>query len=137
MSGLLDKVLLAGLGLEHKVMEKLDELAEEGKKVQEEGLNIGQEVENRLVEEIVKVVGAALRRVGMAKKEVDAVVASLAEDLADRLKIVTVDDLDVVEKLVLGAREDIKKLEKRVRELEKRTAGPEREGGKPGEGKSR
>lgn len=130
MSGLLDKVLLAGLGLEHKVKKKLEKLAEEGRKATEGGLKTSEEIENRLVEDIVKVVGSGLRKVGVAKKEVDAVVASLAEDLADRLKIVTMDDLDVVEKLTLKSRDEMKKLEKRMKKLEETVKGLAEEGGK-------
>ena len=61
----------------------------------------------------------ALKKVGIAKKEVDAVLGSLAEDVAERLKIVTMDDLDVVEKLVMVNREKVSKLEKQVKKLEK------------------
>ncbi len=119
MSNLLDKVLLAGLGLEHKVKEKIDELAKEGQKeADEEGLGAKEEVENKLVENIVEVVGSALKKVGVAKSEVDQVLASLAENLAERMKIVTVDDLDILEKLVMGNREKILQLEKKVKQLE-------------------
>ena len=118
MSGLFDKVLLAGLGLENKVKEKLDSLAKEGSKDVEEGLDMKEDLENKLVENIVDVVGSGLKKVGVAKKEVDSVIVSLAEDLAERLKIVTVDELDVLEKLVMGNREHVSKLEKRMKKLE-------------------
>ena len=119
MSGLLDKVILAGFGLEHKVKEKVNSLAKEGKPDAEEGMKMKEDMENRMVEGIVEVVGGALKKVGVAKKEVDAVLGSLAEDLAERLKIVTMDDLDVVEKLVMVNREKVSKLEKQVKKLEK------------------
>lgn len=119
MSGLLDKVLLAGHGLEHKVKEKIDELAEKGaKEAEKEGTGMKEDMENRLVENIVNVVGAGLKKVGVAKKEIDAVAASLAEDMAERLKVVTLDDLDVVEKLVMGNRKKTLDLEKKVKKLE-------------------
>lgn len=119
MSGLLDKVILAGFGLEHKVKERVNSLAKEGKPEAEEGMKMKEDMENRMVEGIVEVVGGALKKVGIAKKEVDAVLGSLAEDLAERLKIVTMDDLDVVEKLVMVNREKVSKLEKQVKKLEK------------------
>ena len=118
MSGLFDKVILVGLGLEHKVKEKVDELAKEGKKEVEEGLDMKENMENKIIERIVDVAGAGLKKVGVAKKEVDGVVASLAEEMAERLKIVTLDDFDVLEKLVVGNREKIGKLEKKVAKLE-------------------
>ena len=119
MSGLLDKVLLAGHGLEHKVKEKIDELAEKGaKEAEKEGTGMKEDMENRLVENIVNVVGAGLKKVGVAKKEIYDVAASLAEDMAERLKVVTLDDLDVVEKLVMGNRKKTLDLEKKVKKLE-------------------
>jgi len=119
MSGLLDKVILAGFGLEHKVKERVNSLAEEGKPDAEEGRRMKEDMENRMVEGVVEVAGAALKKVGLAKKEVDAVLGSLAEDIAERLKIVTMDDLDVVEKLVMVNREKISRLERQVKKLEK------------------
>ncbi len=119
MSGLFDKVILAGFGLEHKLKGKMNSLAKEGKQDAEEGRKMKEDMENRMVEGIVEVVGGALKKVGVAKKEVDAVLGSLAEDVAERLKIVTMDDLDVVEKLVMVNREKVSKLEKQVKKLEK------------------
>jgi len=119
MSGLLDKVILAGFGLEYKVKERVNALAKEGKPDAEEGMKMKEDMENRMVEGIVEVVGGALKKVGLAKKEVDAVLGSLAEDVAERLKIVTMDDLDVVEKLVMVNREKVSRLEKQVKKLEK------------------
>lgn len=118
MSTVFDKVVLAGMGLERKVRKKVDELAKEGNVEAEEGHEMKENFENELVENIVNVVGAGLKKVGVAKKEVDAVVESLAEDMAERLKIVTLDDLDIVEKLVMGTREKTLQLEKRVKKLE-------------------
>ena len=119
MSGLLDKVILAGFGLEHKLKGKINSLAKEGKQDAEEGMKMKEDMENRMVEGIVEVVGGVLKKVGVAKKDVDAVLGSLAEDVAERLKIVTMDDLDVVEKLVMLNREKVSKLEKQVKKLEK------------------
>ena len=119
MSGLLDKVILAGFGLEHKVKGKINSLAKEGKQDAEEGMKMKEDMENRMVEGIVEVVGGVLKKVGVAKKDVDAVLGSLAEDVAERLKIVTMDDLAVVEKLVMVNREKVSKLEKQVKKLEK------------------
>ncbi len=77
-----------------------------------------EDMENKLVENIVNIVGAGLKKVGVAKKEIDSVAASLAEDMAERLKIVTLDDLDVVQQMLMKNREKTATLEKRVKELE-------------------
>lgn len=77
-----------------------------------------EDMENKLVENIVNIVGTGLKKVGVAKKEIDSVAASLAEDMAERLKIVTLDDLDVVQQMLLKNREKTAALEKRVKELE-------------------
>lgn len=118
MGGLIDKALLAGMGIEKRAKKKFNALAREGNKEIEEGLDMKEDFENKLVENIVNVVGAGLKKVGVAKKEVDQLAGSIAEDLAERLKIVTLDDLDVVEKLVMKNREKVSSLEKRVRKLE-------------------
>jgi len=123
MNDLFDKVLLAGKGLEHKIKEVLDDLAKEGEKTKDEGIKVAQEFENRVVEEVVKVVGVSLKKVGLATKEIEKVLASVAEGLAERLKIVTLDDLDVIEKLVLKNRDKITKFEKRIKKLEQTVAG--------------
>ena len=77
-----------------------------------------EDMENKLVENIVNIVGAGLKKVGVAKKEIDSVAASLAEDMAERLKVVTLDDLDVVQQMLMKNREKTSALEKRVKELE-------------------
>ena len=77
-----------------------------------------EDMENKLVENIVNIVGAGLKKVGVAKKEIDGLAASIAEDVAERLKIVTLDDLDVVQQMLLKNREKTSALEKRVKELE-------------------
>lgn len=118
MAGLIDKALLAGLGIEKRAKKKFNALAREGNKEIEEGLDMKEDFENKLVENIVNVVGAGLKKVGGAKKEIDHVAESIAEDLAERLKIVTLDDLDVVEKLVMKNREKVNKLEKQIKKLE-------------------
>lgn len=122
MAGLIDKALLAGLGVEKRAKKRINALMKEGEKEIEEGLDMKEDFENKLVENIVNVVGAGLKKVGVAKKEVDHVAESVAEDLAERLKIVTLDDLDVVEKLVMKNREKVSALEKRIKKLEEALA---------------
>lgn len=77
-----------------------------------------EDMENKLVENIVNIVGAGLKKVGVAKKEIDSVAASLAEDVAERLKVVTLDDLDVVQQMVMKNREKTVALEKKMKKLE-------------------
>jgi len=77
-----------------------------------------EDMENKLVENIVNIVGAGLKKFGLAKKEIDGLAASLAEDMAEKLKIVTLDDLDVVQQMLMKNRKKTVALEKRVKELE-------------------
>ena len=118
MSGILDKVFLAGLDIEQKFKERIKELAKDGDIEGEKGIGMKEDMENRLVENIVNIVGGGLKKVGLAKKEIDEVVVSIAEDIAEKLQIVTVDELDILEKLFMKSRDKVDKMEKRIAKLE-------------------
>ena len=70
------------------------------------------------VDEAVKVVSETLKHANVAKEKAESMAVEIAEGLADKLKLATKDELDVVEKLALIAREKAEALEKRVKALE-------------------
>lgn len=118
MADILDKAMSLGVGIGEKIKEKVDELIEAGEKAKGEGLGASKEAENRFVDEAVKVVSEALKQANVAKDKAESLAVEIAEGIADKLKLATKDELDVVEKLALIAREKAEALEKRVRALE-------------------
>ena len=118
MAEIVDKAILLGLGIENKVKEMVNELVEAGEKAKSSGLGAVKEAENRFVDEAVKVVSETLKHANVAKEKAESMAVEIAEGLADKLKLATKDELDVVEKLALIAREKAEALEKRVKALE-------------------
>ena len=118
MTEFVDKAILLGLGIENKVKEMVNELVEAGEKAKGSGLGAVKEAENRFVDEAVKVVSEGLKQANVAKDKAESIAVEIAEGLADKLKLATKDELDVVEKLALIAREKADALEKRVKALE-------------------
>jgi BMFP domain-containing protein YqiC len=118
MTDILEKAVSLGLGIGEKVKEKVDELIEAGEKTKGGGLGATQEAENRFVDEAVKLISEILKHANVAKEKAESLAVEIAEGLADRLKLATKDELDVVEKLALIAREKVEALEKRVKALE-------------------
>jgi len=117
MVDILDKVILIGMGIEKRIKRVVDELVEEGKT---SGLPPRQEIENRLVEEGVRAIRNLIATVRAGKEKVDKEIQDVLERLLERFKVVTSDDMEVIEKMVQVAREKVDALEKRVEELEKR-----------------
>lgn len=120
MADMLDKTVLLGLGIGEKVKEKVEELMEAGEKAKSSGLGAAKEAENRFVDEAVKLVSETLKHANVAKDKAESLAVEIAEGLADRLKLATKDEVDVVEKLAINAREKIEAMEKRVKALEER-----------------
>ncbi len=118
MAEIVDKAILLGLGIENKVKEMVNELVEVGEKAKSSGLGAVKEAENRFVDEAVKVVSETMKHANVAKDKAESMAVEIAEGLADKLKLATKDELDVVEKLALIAREKAEALEKRVKALE-------------------
>ena len=118
MADILEKAVYLGLGIGEKVKEKVDELIEAGEKTKGGGLGAVKEAENRFVDEAVKVVSETLKHANVAKDKAGSMAVEIAEGLADKLKLATKDELDVVEKLALIAREKAEAMEKRVAALE-------------------
>lgn len=119
MADILDKAVSLGFGISEKVKEKVDELIDAGEKAKG-GLGAVKDVENRFVEDSVKLISETLKHANVAKEKAESMAVEIAEGLADKLKLATKDELDVVEKLVLIAREKIDALEKRVKALEEK-----------------
>ncbi|MFQ5735718.1 MAG: accessory factor UbiK family protein [Thermodesulfobacteriota bacterium] len=127
MSDLIDKAILIGMGLEKKAKEVVDELQQEGKERaaatgadQAEGgeLPPKQAVENKVVEDGVRVLKELLSLVKTGRAKLEQEVSSGSEKLLDRINAATRDDVDVVKEMARIAREKVDKLEKRVAELE-------------------
>lgn len=122
MADILDKAVSLGLGIgekvKEKVKEKVDELIEAGEKAKGSGLGAAKEAENRFVDEAVKLVSETLKQANVAKDKAESLAVEIAEGVADKLKLATQDELEVVKKLALIAREKVEALEKRVKALE-------------------
>lgn len=122
MTDILDKAILIGIGLEKRAKDILNELASEGKEAKPpegEGLPPKQELENKLVEEGVKAVRELIAAVKASKEKVDKEMQEVVERLLEKCKVITKDDIEIIEKMAQAAREKVDKLEKRIEKLEK------------------
>ena len=129
MTDFFDRAILIGMGLEKKARELLDELQkagrkEEGEKPPAEGepLTAKQVVENRVVDEGVRVLKEFISVVKSARERLEKECTTGSEKLLDKLHIPSQEDMDVVKEMVRVAREKVDILEKRIEELEKRLA---------------
>lgn len=123
MTDILDKAILIGIGLEKRAKDILNELASEGKeaKTGEGGeLPPKQELENKLVEEGTKVVRELIASVKAGKEKVDKEIEEAVQHLLEKFKVVTKDDIEIIEKMAQVAREKVDALEKRIERLEKK-----------------
>lgn len=123
MTDILDKAILIGLGLEKRAKDILNELASEGKGAktpEETGLPPKQDLENKLVEEGVRVVRELIATVKAGKEKVDKEIHEVVERLLEKCKVATKDDIEIIEKMARVAREKVDALEKKVEELEKK-----------------
>ncbi len=125
MTDILDKAILIGIGLEKRLKDTLNELASEGKeaKTGEGGeLPPKQELENKLVEEGTKAVREIIATVKAGKEKVDKEIEEAVQHFLEKFKVATKDDMEIIEKMARVAREKVDKLEKRIEELEKKSA---------------
>ena len=123
-NNILDKAILIGIGLEKRLKDALNELASEGKeaKTGEGGeLPPKQELENKLVDEGVKVVRELIGTVKAGKEKVDKEIQEVVERLLEKCRVATKDDIEIIEKMAQVAREKVDALEKRMEELERRS----------------
>ncbi len=136
MSDALDKLIVLGLGLEKKAKEtlaELQELGEEEKKdhaaaaegagegeAEGEDLSSKKKLENKLVDNGVKLLTDLLSSASECKDKLDSEVSGGSQRIVDKLGIATKDDLDIIMEMTRVAREKVDALEKRLEELEKK-----------------
>lgn len=133
MADMIDRTILAVMGLEKKARELLDELVETGKKetgeAKEEGgdkgeggagLKPGESAQNKLVDDTVSVVNDLLGLLGECRDKLGKGATGAAESVVERLNVATRDDLDTVREMARVAREKVDKLEKKLKDLEKK-----------------
>ena len=125
MADMIDRTILAVMGLEKKARELLDELVETGKKEtgeaeKEEGLPPGERAQNKLVDDAVGAVKELLGLLGECRDKLEKGVTDAAESVVERLNVATRDDLETVKEMARVAREKVDKLEKKLKDLEKK-----------------
>ena len=129
MSDLFDKALLIGMGLEKKAKEALEELQKEGKQeaaatggddtgAEGKGPTAKQAVENKVVEDGVRVFKEFLNLIKSGREKLEKEVSTGSERLLDKMNAATRDDVEIVKEMARLSREKVDKLEKRVAELE-------------------
>lgn len=122
MTDILDKAILIGLGLEKRLKDTLNGLANEEKETKTsegEGLPPRQELENKLVEEGIRAIRELIATAKAGKEKVDREIQEVVERILEKFKVATKDDIEIIEKMAQVAREKVDKLEKRMEELEK------------------
>ena len=129
MSDLLDKAVLIGMGLEKKAKEALEELERSGKEATDAraaagpsapGLSAKQVIENKVVEDAVKVLKDLLSAITTGKDKFEKEAQAAAERVMERLSVPTRTEVDVIKEMARISREKVDLLERRVEELERR-----------------
>ncbi len=130
MADMIDRTILAVMGLEKKARELLDELVETGKKEtgegekegteKGEGLEPGERAQNKLVDDAVGAVKELLGLLGECRDKLGKGATDAAESVVERLNVATRDDLEIVKEMAKVAREKVDKLEKKLKDLEKK-----------------
>lgn len=131
MSDLLDKAVLIGMGLEKKAKEALEELERSGKAATEARTATGatgpvlsskQLIENKVVEDAVKVLKDLLSAITTGKEKFEKEAQATTERVMDKLNVPTRTEVDVIKEMARISREKVDLLERRVEELERRLA---------------
>ncbi len=120
MSDIIEKAFLIGKGLEERAGKVLNDLAKEGEKKVSGLPTTKEELENKLVEGGTRVAGKTIKHFKKDKEKIEGKVSEIIEGLFDKFKLVSRDDIDIIEKMASKAREKVDALEKRVEELEKK-----------------
>ncbi|MBI5893226.1 MAG: accessory factor UbiK family protein [Deltaproteobacteria bacterium] len=121
MADILDKAILIGMGLEKKVKKIADKLVEEAVKTEEgdeSKLPPRKELENKVVEEGVKILREVVAAAKSGKDMIDEHIKNAVQEMLEKFKVATREDIDVIEKMAQNAREKVDRLEKRIEELE-------------------
>ncbi|MBI5885636.1 MAG: accessory factor UbiK family protein [Deltaproteobacteria bacterium] len=129
MADILDKAVRIGLGLEKKAKEALQELEAAGKAATDErtaagtqgqGLTAKQVVENKVVEDAVKVLKDLLEAITSGKERFEKEAQATSERVMEKLNVPTRTEVDVIKEMARISREKTDLLERRVEELERR-----------------
>jgi len=130
MADLLDKAVRIGLGLEKKAKEALEALESAGKAAADErttatgapghGLTGKQVVENKVVEDAVKVLKDLLEAITSGKERFEKEAQATSERVLEKLNVPTRTEVDVIKEMARISREKVDLLERRVEELERR-----------------
>lgn len=132
MSDLLDKAVLIGMGLEKRAKEALEELERSGKAATEKraaadgvapALSSKQVIENKVVEDAVKVLKDLLGAITTGKDKFEKEAQTAAERVMEKLNVPTRTEVDVIKEMTRISREKVDLLERRIEELERRLTG--------------
>jgi BMFP domain-containing protein YqiC len=120
MFGIIEKALLIGKGLEERATKMMDDLAKEGEKKAADLPTSKEEFENKLVEGGTKIAGEAINHLKQDKEKIEKKISQMMDRLFEKFKVVTRDDIEVIEKMAARAREKVDELEKRIELIEKK-----------------
>jgi len=118
MPDLIQDVLLIAKGVFVKADKAFDLLVKEGEEASH-GLSPREEIENRLVEEGIKIVRKGVKMADSAGKRIEETLVKIAGDVLEKLDVVREERADVIEKLTLDTRQMVEELKSRVEALEK------------------
>src|SRR3990172_3863188 len=101
MADILDKAILIGMGIEKKLKQAVDELAEEAKKEDtgESKLHPRKELENKVVEDAVKILRGVVAAAKSGKEMIDEHIKNAVQEILEKFKVATREDIDVIEKM--------------------------------------
>ncbi|MFQ5901541.1 MAG: accessory factor UbiK family protein [Thermodesulfobacteriota bacterium] len=116
-----DKAILISKGVEGRVTDLLDSLAQEGEK-RKTVLPPKEEIENKLVEGGVAAAKKVLNHLKKDKEDLEKRVEGILQGLCEKFQLVSREDIEVIERMASKAREQVDMLKRRVEELEKKGA---------------
>ena len=135
MTDMMDRLITVGMGLEKRAREVLEGLEDVGKEVKKatdekvegtedattegEDLSARKKLENRLVDDGVKVMTEFVSLLTECKTKFTGEASSTSETLMEKMNVATRDELEVVKEMARVAREKVDELEKKVETLEK------------------
>lgn len=114
-----EKAILIGKGVEGRVIDLLNSLAEEGEK-RGSVFPSKEEFENSLVEGGVEAAKKVLSSLKEDKAKLEKKVEDVLQGLVEKIHLASKEDVELVEKMASKAREQVDKLEKKIKELEKK-----------------
>ncbi len=118
MPDLIQEMLLIAKGIFVKADKAVDLLVKEGEKASH-GLSPREAIENRLVEEGIKIVRSGIKAADNAGKRVENAIVEIVGNILDKFEVVREERADVIEKLTLDTRRMVEELKDRIEALEK------------------